>query len=190
MNISAETPLRSSPFYRFQGWRFLALFIVFALYTAWFVGPGYFGQLSALDAYTPLQERGFYTGAEALAAITSLSDEEIRIKYLALIFDVPYMVMQALVFEAAIAFGILQMRLSARFWQWLFILPIGFLLADVMEDSLLALLLATQKSLFGSLAGVMTAVKFTVFIPAIFASLFMLLGGAVAVLKRRLKRTE
>jgi hypothetical protein len=175
----------SSPFYRFQGWRFVALFLVFTLYTAWYVGPGYFGQLTHLEGYSLLQARGFYTGAEAKAAIAGLSAEGRRLKYLALIFDVPYMILQALVFEAGIAFGILQARLSSRYWQWLFVLPIGFLLADVLEDSALALLLSTDHIVFGAAAGVFTAIKFFVFIPAIIVSIVMLLLGVFASLRRK-----
>lgn len=180
------TPQQASPFYRFQGWRFIALVIVFALYTAWYVGPGYFGQLTRLEGYSLLQARGFYSGAEALEAIHSLNAEEVKLKYFALLFDVPYMILQALVLEAAIAFGILQMRLTSRVWQWLFILPIGFLLMDVFEDSFLALLLSTQQALFGGLAGVFTALKFCVFIPAIILSILMFIGGVFAGVKRRL----
>ena len=181
------TYVAPSPFYRFQGWRFIVLLIIFFVYTAWFVGPGYFGQLAGLPDYSALQERGFYTGAEALAAVNTLTEKGIRTKYLALIFDLPYMILQALVFEAAIAFGILQMRLGARFWQWLFILPIGFLLADIFEDSGLLLLLSTRIALFGSIAGVMTFLKFCFFIPAIFISVGLLIGGGLAMLKRRLR---
>jgi len=180
------TPHQTSPFYRFQGRRFIALVIVFALYTAWYVGPGYFGQLTRLDEYSLLQARGFYSGTEALAAIQSLNAEGKKLKYLALLFDVPYMILQALVFEAAIAFGILQMRLTSRFWQWFFILPIGFLLMDIFEDSCLALLLSTEQAVFGSLAGIFTALKFCVFIAAIIVSIFMFIGGVLARIKRGL----
>lgn len=178
----------ASPFYRFQGRRFIALFLVFAVYTAWYVGPGYFGQLSRLEGYSLLQERGFYSGDEALAAIKSLEPQGRRLKFLALIFDIPYMILQTLVFEAAIAFGILQMRLSSRYWQWLFILPIGFLLSDVLEDSVLALLLSTEQMVFARFAGVLTGLKFAVFIPAIIVSLGMFVVAALAVGKRKLTR--
>ena len=163
----------------------MALLLLFTFYTAWFIGPGYFGQLSNLEGHTPLQERVFYTGDEALTAVKALSEESRRIKYLALIFDFPYMILQALLFEAMIAFGVLQMRLSGRFWQWLFILPIVFLLADVLEDSALLLLLSTSTKIFGSVAGIMTAVKFLFFIPACFVSLAFLIGGLFAKAKRR-----
>lgn len=187
MSDPLHSKINPSPFYRFQGWRFVGLFVVFALYTAWYVGPGYFGQLTRLDGYSLLQARGFYTGVDAQVAVESLTAEGRRLKYLALIFDIPYMILQALVFEAAIAFGILQARLTSRYWQWLFILPIGFLLADVMEDSLLALLLSTGHIAFGTLAGFLTALKFIIFIPAIFASFTMLIIGAFAWLGRRVK---
>jgi hypothetical protein len=175
----------SSPFYRFQGWRFIALFAVFSLYTAWFVGPGYFGQLSRLEGYSLLQARGLYSGEAALTAIQTLSADGVRLKYLALIFDVPYMILQALVFEAAIAFGILKMRLTASYWQGLFILPILFLLADAFEDSSLALLLSTEQMIFGTFAGIFTAIKFCAFTPAIIISLIMVGGGFFAIIKRK-----
>lgn len=176
IEFSERQPNRS-PFYKFQGWRFAALFLVFILYSAWYFGPGYFGQLSRIEGYSLLQERGFYTGAEALAAIEGLNDEGRRLKFLALIFDVPYLILQALLFEAAIAFGILQARLAHRFWQWLFILPLGFLLADALEDSALALLLSTTQSIFGAAAGLLTLLKFMMFSLAAIASLVLFIIG-------------
>jgi len=55
-----------SPFHRFQGWRILALFAVFAAYTLWYIGPGYFGQMTRLTGHLSLQEMGFYSGATAV----------------------------------------------------------------------------------------------------------------------------
>jgi len=137
----------SSPFHRFQGWRILALFAVFAAYTLWYTGPGFFGQMSSMSGYSSLQET--------------------------LIFDVPYMILQALVFEAFIAFGMRHIKPKNPKWNLLFILPIGFLLVDFLEDSFIALTLSTSSIFLGTIAGFMTALKFAVFIPAIVVSLII-----------------
>lgn len=175
----------SSPFHSFQGWRFLALIIVFAVYTSWYVGPGFFGDMLRLPGHISLQEKGFYSGAEAVEILGRLDAEERKTKLLALLFDVPYMMLQALVFEASIAFGVRHMKLQNPKWNFLFILPIGFLLADFLEDSFIALTLTTGSSALGTIAGFMTALKFAIFIPGIIASVLMFFGGIIVWLRKR-----
>jgi len=170
----------SAPFHRFQGKSILALFAVFMAYTLWYTGPGFFGQMSSMQGYSPLQEMGFYSGATAVETLRSLDAEGRKTKFLALIFDIPYMILQALVFEAFIAFGIRHIKPKNPKWNLLFILPIGFLLVDFFEDSFIALTLTTGSSLLGAIAGVMTALKFAVFIPAIIISLIMGAWGLLA----------
>lgn len=175
----------SSPFHRFQGWRILALLAVFMTYTVWYTGPGFFGQMSSMPGYFSLQEMGFYSGMTAVEVLGSLDVAGQKIKFLALIFDVPYMILQALVFEALIAFGMRHMKPKNPKWNLLFILPIGFLLVDFAEDSFIALTMTTGSTMLGTMAGLMTALKFTVFIPAIFISLIMGVGGLVAWIKQK-----
>ena len=163
----------------------LALFIVFLAYTLWFTGPGFFGQMTAIDGYSSLQEMGFYSGATAVETLGSLDAAGRRLKYLALIFDVPYMILQALVFEGFIAFGIRNMKLQNPKWNLLFILPIAFLLTDFAEDSFIALTLSTGSQALGTIAGLMTAAKFATFIPGIFAALIMLIIGIIGRIKHR-----
>jgi hypothetical protein len=175
----------TSPFHRFQGWRLLALFAVFLAYTLWYIGPGFFGQMSSIPGYSSLQEMGFYSGAVAVETLGSLGASGQKLKYLALIFDVPYMILQALVFEGFIAFGIRNMRLKNPKWNLLFILPIAFLLTDFAEDSFIALTLATGSQALGAIAGLMTAAKFLTFIPGIIAALIFLIGGITGFIKHR-----
>jgi len=174
-----------SPFHRFYGWRLLALIIVFMVYTLWFTGPGYFGQMTRIPGHISLQESGFYSGATAVDILGKLDVAGRKIKYLSLIFDVPYMIMQALVFEGLMAFGIRHIRPKNPKWNLVFILPIAFLLADFAEDSFIALTLASGSEILGTIAGLMTALKFLTFIPAIFISLLMAIGGIAAWMKRR-----
>ena len=96
----------ASPFHRFRGWRILALFAVFIAYTLWYTGSGFFGQMSSMPGYSSLQEMGFYSGATAVKTLGGLDAAGRKTKFLALVFDVPYMILQALVFEAFIAFGL------------------------------------------------------------------------------------
>ncbi|WP_026942455.1 hypothetical protein [Hellea balneolensis] len=173
----------SSPFHRFQGRRFIVLIAVFAVYTSWYVGPGFFGDMLRIPGHISLQEKGFYSGAEAVEILSRLDSEGRKTKFLALIFDVPYMILQALVFEAAIAFGLRHMALKNPKWNLLFILPIAFLLTDFAEDSFIALTLTTGSTVLGAIAGVMTALKFATFIPAVIVSLIMLSSGIWAWLR-------
>jgi len=175
----------TSPFHRFQGWRILALFVVFMTYTLWYTGPGFFGQISSMPGYSSLQEMGFYSGTTAVETLRSLDVAGRKTKLLALIFDVPYMILQALLFEAFIAFGMRHIKPKSPKWNLLFILPIGFLLADFLEDSFIALTLTTGSVGLGTVAGFMTVLKFMVFIPTIFVSLIMGIGGLMAWHKHR-----
>lgn len=152
-------------------------------YTAWYVGPGYFGQMSSMPGYSSLQEMGFYSGVEAVEILSRLDGQGRKTKLLALIFDVPYMILQALVFEALIAFGMRHIKPKNPKWNLLFILPIGFLLADFFEDSFIASTLTTGSTVLGTIAGFMTALKFAFFIPAIIVSLLMAIIGLIMWVK-------
>jgi len=175
---------------RFQGWRLIALLVVFIAYTLWFIGPGPFGDLTSIEGYESLQARGFYTGAEAVAAIETLSAETRAIKFKALGFDLIYMVLQTWVFEAVIAFGLIALGWMNTRWRWLLIAPMGFLLFDFLEDSFLALVLVTSSELIGSFAGVFTLIKFVFFIPLVLLSTGFGIAGIVAIVLRKGKRDE
>lgn len=174
-------------YHRFTGWRLIALIAVFLAYTLWFTSVGPFGELTRLENYSNLQERGFYTGADAVAAIDSLSVEGRRIKYTALGFDLIYMVLQTWVFEALTAFGLTALGLMTSRWRWSLIVPMGFLLFDFLEDSALALVLTTSSELIGSFAGIFTLMKFVFFVPLVFLSLGLAVAGIVAVVLRKRK---
>jgi len=172
---------------RFTGWRLFALLFLFTLYTAWFISIGPFGQLTRLEGYDYLQERGFYTGAEAVAAIENLSAEGRRLKYIALGFDLIYMVLQTWVFEALIAFGLTALGLMKTRWRWILLAPRGFLIFDFLEDGMLALLLATSSSPIGTFAGLFTLMKFVFFIPLVVISTALGIAGSVAIVLRNRK---
>jgi len=143
--------------------------------------------LARLQGYDSLQSRGFYSGAEAVAAIESLSVADRAIKYKALGFDLIYMVLQTWVFEAVIAFGLLALGWMSSRWRWVLLLPIVFLLFDFLEDSFLALLLTTSSELIGRLAGIFTLMKFAVFIPLVCLSLGLGSAGIMATVLRKRK---
>ncbi len=170
----------ASPFHRFQGKSILVLFAVFVAYTLWYTGPGYFGQMRTMQGYSSLQEMGFYTGRTAVETLATLDSAGRKTKLLALIFDLPYMILQALVFEAFIAFGLRHIRPKNPKWNLLFILPILFLLADFFEDSLIALTLTTGSMILGSIAGLFTALKFAVFLPTIIVATVAGIWGLIA----------
>ena len=174
-------------FHRFTGWRLLALVVIFLAYTLWFIGPGPFGDLTRLEDYKNLQSRGFYSGAEAVSAIESLSAEGRRIKFKALGFDIIYMVLQTWVFEALIAFGLTVRGLLGTRWRWCLLAPMGFLLFDFLEDSFLALVMLTSSEIIGSMAGGFTFFKFVFFVPLVFLSLGLGLSGIVTIILRKLK---
>lgn len=184
MNYNSKT---GHDYHRFSGWKLSGLIIVYTLYVVWFTGPGPFGQLTRLEHHAYLQGRGFYSGAEAVNAIEALSAEGRRIKYLALGFDVIYMFLQTWVFEALMAFGLSKLGLLKTQWRWLLILPMGFLLFDILEDSALALLLATSSEIIGSLAGFFTFLKMAFFLPLIPLSMGLAGAGLVNVILRKRK---
>ena len=141
--------------------------------------------MTRIAGHISLQESGFYSGAAAVDILGKLDATGRKTKYLALVFDVPYMIMQTLVFEALIAFGIRHMRPKNPKWNLLFILPIAFLLVDFLEDSFIGLTLASGSEILGSIAGFMTALKFLTFIPSIVVSVGMTIGGLTAWIRRR-----
>lgn len=175
---------------RFQGWRLIAFLAAFTVYTLWFIGPGPFGDLERLAGYEYLQGRVFYSGADAVAAVETLSLEGRVVKYKALGFDLIYMVLQTWVFEAVIAFGLIALGWMNTRWRWLLIAPMGFLLFDFLEDSFLALVLVTSSELIGSFAGVFTLIKFVFFIPLVLLSTGFGIAGIVAIVLRKGKRDE
>lgn len=177
-------------FHRFTGWRLIVLIFVFLAYVLWFTGPGPFGELTRLEGYQNLQSRGFYSGAEALSAIESLSAEARRVKFKALGFDLIYMVLQTWVFEAVIAFGLAARGLMNTRWRWCLLAPMGFLLFDFLEDSSLALVMVTSSEIIGSFAGVFTALKFMFFLPLVCLSLGFGLAGIVTRILRNRKTAE
>jgi len=174
-------------FYRFTGWRLIALLAVFFAYTLWFISVGPFGELTRLENYSNLQSRGFYTGADAVTAIESLNAEGRRVKFKALGFDLIYMVLQTWVFEAVIAFGLTASGLMNSRLRWSLLAPMGFLLFDFLEDSLLALVMVTSSEFIGSLAGVFTLLKFAVFLPLVVLAIGLALAGIVAIILQKRK---
>lgn len=172
---------------RFIGWRLIVLLVVFTVYTLWFIGPGPFGELARMEGYSLLQERGFYTGPEAVAAIETLSAEGRRIKFSALGFDLIYMVLQTWVFEAVIAFGLTGLGLMKSQWRWILLAPMGFLLFDFLENSSLALVMVTSSELIGSFAGIFTFLKFVFFLPLVFISIGLGAAGIMSTILRNLK---
>lgn len=175
---------------RFTGWRLIALLVVFTVYTLWMIGSGPFGELARLENYDYLQERLFYSGYDAKTAIDGLDDAGRRLKYTALGFDLIYMVLQTWVFEAVIAFGLTSLGLITSRWRWILFAPMGFLLFDFLEDSSLALVLATSSELIGSFAGIFTLLKFVFFVPLVFISLGLGVSGIVAIILRKRKRVS
>jgi hypothetical protein len=182
--------LKGYNYHRFTGWRLIALIAVFFAYTLWFTGPGPFGELMRIDGYAGLQERGFYTGAEAVAAIESLNADGRRIKFTALGFDLIYMVLQCWMFEALMVFGLTALGWMSSRWRWCLLFPIGFLLFDFLEGGFLALTMVTSSELLGGIAGVSTLLKFAFFIPTIFLSFGLTIAGIVATILRKRKARE
>lgn len=166
-----------SPFHKITGWKILALLAVTAIYSTWFTTIGPYGQLAGLAPAIPLEEQIFYSGNEAVAALSELDAAGRKAKFLSLACDIPYMILLYLTLEAIIAFGIRRLALVKPIWSVLFFLPIAFLLADFSEDSFIALTLTTRSELFGSVAGVMTFVKFMTVTAAGLTALILGIAG-------------
>ena len=170
---------QNSPFHRFQGWRILALIAVTALYSYWFAVIGPYAQLEGLAQGMPLEGHFSYSGAFAVDTLGQLDEAGPRAKLFSLLCDVPYMILNALVFEALIGFGIRRLNLIRPVWTLLFVLPIAFLLCDFAEDAFLALTVVSGSPITGTLAGIATPLKFITFIGASLAGLAMGLMGLI-----------
>ena len=179
-----------SPFHKFQGWRLLALIVVTIAYSSWFTTLGPYGQLSDLFSGLPLEEMGWYTGRTAVSFLSGLDAAGQKLQYWSLLFDVPNMILTALMLEGLIGFGIRNMRLKKPAVNMFFVLPIMYLLIDFFENSFLALTMSTQSEFLGSIAGFMTAGKFLVVLPTFLIALVMFLGGLIAWTMRNLRKTE
>ena len=176
-----------TPFTRFQNHWFFVLLAVYVAYSTWYLGPGFYGQLAALGSGMPLEERGYYSGAFAVETLSALSPEGRKTKYLSLLFDIPYMIMTALILEAMMMFGLLSLKKDRSKWAAILGLPIIFLLVDFFEDSALALTLVSGSEVFGTVAGIMTPLKFTMFSIASLAAIIFSVCGGIALLRARLR---
>lgn len=165
-----------------KGWPLFLTVIALIAYSGWYVGPGYFGQLAGLAPGMPLQSSLFYSGEYATRVLGAIDPAAHKTVYLAYLFDIPYMVLNALVLQGLIAFGARQMRWKAGFATVCLIFPIAFLIFDVFEDSSLALTLSSGSELAGSIAGVFTLLKMVSFILGTILGLLALIGGTVAFL--------
>lgn len=175
-----------TPFTRFQNRWFFVLLVVYIAYSAWFMGVGPYGKLAALGAGMPLEERGYYTGAFAVETLSALNSEGRTTKYLSLLFDIPYMIMSALVLEAMTAFGLIATGRDRSKWAVLLALPMLFLIVDILENSALAFTLASGSALLGSVAGLLTPLKFFVFSVAMIAALILAVYGLGVKLKAKM----
>jgi len=167
----------NSPFHRFYGWRILALIAVTMAYSYWFAVIGPYAKLEGLAPGMPFEGQFTYDGAFAAKTLGQLDAVGQRTKLISLFFDLPYMVLNALVFEALIAFGIRRMNLTKPVWSMLFILPIAFLIFDFAEDAFLALTVVSGSSVTGTLASLATPAKFITFMAASFAGLILSVLG-------------
>lgn len=169
----------TSPFHRFFGWKIAVLFIVTACYGFWHSNIGPYADLANLAPGLPLEERGFYTGQEAVTSLSDLNVSGQRTKLWALVLDIPNFILLAFLMEALIAFGIRRLKLIRPIWNLLFVFPILFLLVDFAEDSFVALTLVTLSEGFGSVAGVLTVAKFGVFSLTTLIAIILSLTGLV-----------
>lgn len=164
-------------FHKFQGIRLLALIIVALSYSYWFTVHGPYSQLAALAPGMPLEGAMSYSGAHAVSVLGSLDAAGRKIKYLSLACDIPFMILQALLLEGLIAFGLRHLGLMGARWRLLFMAPLAFLLCDFLEDSFLALTLASGSEVFGTLAGLMTPLKMATYTAASILALVLSLSG-------------
>ena len=157
----------------------MALVAVTMLYSYWFAVIGPFSKLAALAPGLPLESQFSYSGQYAVETLAQLDEAGERAKLSSLFFDLPYMVLNALMFEALIAFGIRRLNLIKPIWSFLFILPLAFLMFDFAEDAFLALTVVTGSELTGTLAGLATPAKFVTFIGAIVSALLLSVSGLI-----------
>jgi len=181
---------QNMPFHSFKGLRLLALIFVTLAYSYWFTVHGPFGKLTTLAPGMPLEEAMYYTGAHAVSVLGQLDEAGRKAKYLSLACDVPFMLLFTLMAEGLIAFGFRHLGLMGARWRLLFILPLAFLMFDFLEDSFLALTLATGSEALGTVAGIMTPLKMFTFVPSMLVAIILGLSGLAVWLsgKSKLKK--
>jgi len=108
-----------------------------------------------LQGYAFLQGRGFYTGAEAVSAIESLSPEGRAVKYKALGLDLIYMVLQTWVFEESSFLALLLATSSEvigsfagviNLMKFIFFIPLVFLSLGFGSAGIVAIVLRKRKA--------------------------------------------
>lgn len=170
----------ASPFHYFRGYRLLVLIIVTFAYGLWFTQFGPYATLSTINPGLPLESRLFYTGQKAAMILDSLDLYGRKIKYMSLMWDIPFIILNGLMMEGMFAFAIRRIPLRSPAWNYLFILPILYVGFDVLENSFLALTLATGSVLAGSLASLCTFMKMMTYTgTATLALVLTLLGLAI-----------
>jgi len=161
-----------APFERFQGRRLFALIIVFLIYALWYFKYGPYADLLSLSEDLTLQTKLFYSGQCAESVfdpIAALKKE--KIVYIAYLFDVPLMIMLALIMEGFLVSGLKSANKAHTKWTLCLIFPIAYLLFDFLEDSFLALTLVTLQWGYGTLASIFTLLKFAAFVPGLVIAL-------------------
>ena len=146
------------------GWRVLALFLVFAVYSYLAMGLGPYSKLPGLYGAPPLSTQSFISGADAVAMIGRLGEDGIRVKWLFLATDIPFMLLNTFVFSAFLAFAVRRLSWVEKTWsRALIALPLVFLMVDFTEDVFQALLLLTKSVPIGAIEGVLTGVKLFIY---------------------------
>lgn len=172
-------------FYKVSAWGLLAVLAALIAYSIWYTGPGPYGQYAALAPQGPMQEVGFYPGAQAVETLAALNAEARQAKYIALAFDLPYMLLNMLFFGGLMALGLKLMNRQGTRWEGLLLLPMLFFDADLLEDICLALTLANGSELTGTLAGIFTALKFLFFMASALIALCLFIAGLVMWIRRK-----
>lgn len=177
-------------FHKFQGLRLLTLIVVTMAYTYWFTVHGPYSKLAALGPGLPLEGAMYYSGAHAVSVLGSLDAAGRKMKYFSLAGDVPFMILQALLLEGLIAFGLRHLGLMGARWRLLFFAPLAFLMFDFLEDSFLALTLASGSEALGTLAGLMTPMKMATYTAASILALVLSVSGLAVWLAGKSKFTK
>lgn len=175
---------------RARGWRVvLPVLASFVWWQAALMLTGLYPRYAEAQGTPALEESPFFdaaAAAERLGAIHAANAEGVA--YAVYGLDVVNALLIAAGLAALIGFGLRGLALERTGARWLLLAPLSLAVADLLENALLAVMLAAPDltSILAGVAGVATGVKFGLFMFAAPLAAAGLLVGLGALARRRL----
>ncbi|WP_404400603.1 hypothetical protein [Pelagibacterium halotolerans] len=174
---------------RVRGWR-MAAFLVAPV--AWFqivlLFSGLYQTYTLAQSGPPLEETPFFSAGIAVERLGAIADAgRTDTAYLFYVADFVSAILLAAALAALIAFGLRAAHAAGGKLRHVVLLPLGVIVAELAENALLAVALATYPDfppLLGTAAGIATGLKFVLIVPSALLALGGLVVGGLLSAKR------